>query len=222
MNRPIFFYLFFSVFAFAGLICGAVGVSSLMSRDQIMSKGDKAIGTVIDLDSSNNMTAPIIGFRDSQNRSHVYHSSTYTSIDPYQIGAEVSLYYDPANPEEVTLSDDDFFVWFPFIFLFTHGGVGFGGLFWLERKRRLKNWLDGQGQEIMASFTEVKESHHKGRYFTLICTWTDPYSNIPYTFRSEISRKNPSDYIGMGALVRVLIDPANPKRYWVDNSFAEG
>jgi hypothetical protein len=184
----------------------------------MLAQGQKTIGTVIDLNHSKNMTAPIIGFKDQKGGSHVYHSDTYTNIDPYEVGQALELYYDPADPDKVMLKDGSLIQWIPLLFLFTHGGVGFGGLIWLERKRRLKKWLLNQGQEIMATLTEIKVTSNKGQYYTMICQWEEPYTHVSYTFKSDASRRNPSEFVSIGALIRVLIDPADPKRYWVDDS----
>ncbi len=117
MNKQIFLYPFFSIFALAGLLCGVVAFNSWTSRNLLLSQGQKTIGTVIDLNHSKNMTAPIIGFKDQNGSSHVFHSSTYTNLDPYQIGQEVEIYYDPANPEAVLLEDAGWIHWLPFLFL---------------------------------------------------------------------------------------------------------
>lgn len=106
--------------------------------------------------------------------------------------------------------------------MFFLTSVGFGGLIWLERKHRLKKWLVEQGQEIMATLTEIKETSNKVRYYTMICTWEEPYTHISHTFKREASRRNPSELVAIGVLIRVLIDPANPKRYWLDDTMLQG
>jgi len=214
-------YPFFAIFAIAGLACGLAGFWLVKSRYDLMNDGIKTSGTVIDLNHSENTVAPIIGFNDEWGNSLVYNSSNYTSFDPYKVGQKITLYYDPSDPENVTLEGDGWWNWFPFIFLFTHGGVGIGGLYWLEKKRRLHKWLQQSGHEIQARLTNIKETYNKGRYYTLQCEWSDPYTNTLYTFESESMSKNPSDLIAPGSTLRVLIDPANPKRYWMDTAFLE-
>ncbi|MDO8367223.1 MAG: hypothetical protein Q7T20_10525 [Saprospiraceae bacterium] len=63
---------------------------------------------------------------------------------------------------------------------------------------------------------------NKRRYYSLHCEWIDPYTNTMHTFKSGYISENPSDLIAPGATLRVLIDPNNPKRYWMDTAFLEG
>jgi len=222
MNRQGCLYPFFAIFAVAGLGCGALGVWMVKSRYHLMNEGIKTTWTVIDLNHSKNNVAPVVGFNDERGNPRVYSSSNYTSFESFEIGQKIDLYYDPSNPEDVTLEGEGWWNWFPFIFLFTHGGVGIGGLYWLEKKRRLHQWLQQSGHEVQAKFTGIKETYNKGRYYTVQCEWTDPYTNTLYTFESESSSKDPSGLIGPSATIRVLIDPNNPKRYWMDTAFLDG
>jgi hypothetical protein len=82
----------------------------------------------------------------------------------------------------------------------------------------LRKWLLEQGQEIEAKFTGVDEQTHKGRTsYYIVCNWKDPYTQQEYEFKSDALPEYP--IITLGSAVRVLIDPANPKRYWVQREF---
>jgi hypothetical protein len=216
----IFLYLFFGIFAAAGLACGAWGVSNLLERQHILNEGIQTTGVVEDLSySSKGSRAPIVVFQDSRGDSIRYRSNYSSSMAPFHIGDVVTLRYDPANPESVILDGEGWSAWFPFLFLFTHGGVGIGGIVWMERKRRLKKWLLESGQEVQAKFVEVRAHRGKSTSYTVICTWTDPFTGIGYDFESDSFRRNPEGQIGSNAVLRALIDPANPKRYWLDTDF---
>lgn len=215
-------YLFFAIFAIAGLLCGLLGYYLVQDRNHIMQDGIKTTGRVIDLNHSDNMTAPIVRYEDESGNALHYHSSSYTNIDPYEVGQTVTLYYHPSNPEEVILEGDGWLHLLPFLFLITHGGVGFGGLFWLEKQRRLHQWLQQSGTEVQAQFTGIKEVYNKGRYYSVQCEWTDPLSNQSYVFESEQVSRNPIDQIPASKNIRVLIDPNDPKRYWMDITFMNG
>ncbi|MBC7775218.1 MAG: DUF3592 domain-containing protein [Phycisphaerae bacterium] len=225
MNRQGCLYPFFAIFAIAGLVCGAVGVSGLLSKQHILNEGLKTTGTILDLDrSSKGSVAPVIGFQDEQGNDRVYHSNTYTSESDYQIGQALTIWYLPSDPEsEVALNAFDWADFFPFIFLFSHGGVGIGGLVWLERKRRLRKWLNEYGQEVKARFTKVDTHSGKSTSYSILCEWKDPYTGLVHEFRSDHSSSNPEGLLAShDGLLRVLIDPANPKRYWVDTAFLKG
>jgi len=221
MQRQGCLYPFFAIFAIAGLVCGAIGFSLVKSRYHLLNEGIKTTGTVIEFDHSKNSVAPVVEFNDEWGNAQVYRSSNYSSLGSYEIGQKVTLYYDPSKPEDATLDGEGWWNWFPFIFLVTHGGVGIGGLYWLEKKRRLQNWLQQSGHEVQAKFTGIKETYNKGRYYSVQCEWTDPYTNLLYTFESDSTSKDPTGLIAQGSTVRVLIDPNNPKRYWMDTAFLE-
>ncbi len=222
-NRPGCLYGFFAIFALAGLACGAWGVAGLVSRNRILNEGIKTTGTIVELarSSKGSSVAPVIAFRDSRGDSVVYRSNFYSGVSDYHIGQEMVVQYLPTNPEEdVVVGGMGWTAFFPFIFLLTHGGVGFGGLFWLERKRRRQKWLLEHGQEVKARL--VKVNTHQGKSttrYTLTCEWADPFTGQTHTFESESVPYNPADWVAQhGGSVRVLIDPAKPKRYWVDVS----
>lgn len=218
------FYLFFAIFALAGLACGAWGTYNLYTDYKIKNDGIKAIGTVIELRGSgnNDVFAPVVEFRDDMGYKVVYTSPVYTNMVSYHIGQEIPLWFLPSNPENgVYLDDSGWFTYFPFIFLFTHGGVGIGGLVWLERKRRKINWLKNFGQTVKARYTGSKNVSGKQVGYKALCAWNDPYTQTLYEFESERMSKNPDSFLTPNTHLLVLIDPANPKRYWVDMAFLE-
>jgi len=218
------FYLFFGIFALAGLICGAWGTYNLYTDYTIKNEGIKAIGTIVHLNSSGkgDTYAPVVEFRDELGYKVVYTASVYTNMVSYQIGQQVPLWYMTTDPEhEVYLEGMGWMGYFPFIFLFTHGGVGIGGLVWMEIKRRKINWLKNFGQAVKARYTGSKNVSGKRPAFKAKCEWNDPYTQTLYQFESERMSVNPDSFLSPNSQILVLIDPANPKRYWVDMAFLE-
>jgi hypothetical protein len=215
-------YFFFGIFAAAGLLCGVISLGLVYQRYQVTSEGIQTTGTVVDLLYSKSSVAPVVSYTDESGTKRLYESSSYTSIDPPEIGDQLALYYLPGKPDEVELEGEGLFNLFPLIFFFTHGGVGFGGLYWLEKKRRMHNWLQQHGQSVQAKLVEIRHSANKGRsYYTLRCEWKDPYTQEMHYFESETLSQDPSGRIQVGSVVSVLIDPAKPKRYLVDTSFLD-
>ncbi len=215
-------YFFFGIFAAAGLLCGVISAVLVYGRWNVTHNGIETTGTVVDLRYSKSSVAPVVRFMDESGREHVYESSSYTSVSPAEIGDQLKIYYMPDDPTDVELEGEGWFNLFPLIFFFTHGGVGFGGIYWLEKKRRLYNWLQQFGKEIQAKLTDVKRGSNKGRsYYSLKLEWLDPYTQQLYSFESDTLSTDPSDSLPVGSPVRVLIDPDNPKRYWVDISFLD-
>lgn len=215
-------YFFFGIFAAASLVCGVLSAGLVYFRYQFTSSGIQTTGTVVDLLRSNSSVAPVVSYLDEQGEEHLYQSSSYTSINPPAIGDKLQVYYLPGSPEEIELEGEGWFNLFPLIFFFTHGGVGFGGLYWLEKKRRMYHWLQQHGHAVEAKLVEIRHSAYKGRsYFTLRCAWKDPFTQELYHFESESLSQDPTERLPLGSMVRVLIDPDKPKRYRMDVSFLD-
>lgn len=221
MKSPGCLFGFFSIFAAAGLLCGVVGGFMVYSRFHTKSVGIKTTGKVIDLTyaSKGDDTAPVVSYTNSKGREMVYHSDNFSNFSSLKIGDPVTIWYLPSDPESVVVDGEGWMGWFPFIFFFTHGGVGFGGLFWMIRKMRRMKWLKEQGTEIQARYTHSEGPTGKYSSYTLVCEWTDPLTQTNYTFKSDSLNKNPNDFIATNAKIRVLINPDNPDIYWVDTEF---
>jgi hypothetical protein len=217
MKNAIWGYIFCSLFALVGLGAGIWGFSALYNKYQLVNNGVKTVGKVISLEYSyskgSTTTAPNVLFTTQNGVEKVYSSKFYTNINPYKVGDNVTLWYDPADTDRVAVTSSPWPDAFPLIFLLTHGGIGFGGLFWLERKRRHKKWMEAHGQEVWAKFVE---SRHSGKSYRAVCAWTEPLSKYEHEFLSERMAKDPATFLAVDAPVRVLIDPNNPHRYWMD------
>jgi hypothetical protein len=48
--------------------------------------------------------------------------------------------------------------------------------------------------------------------------WTDPRTGIPYEFRSEALHRRQAKLYTIGERISVLIDPADPNRYYVERA----
>lgn len=216
-------YLFFSIFALAGLACGAWGVHSIYTDYKIRNEGVKTVGEVVELSySGKGSVAPVVSFRDELGYTVVYASQFYTNMVSYEIGQAIPLWYLPEDPARlIYLEGTSWITYFPLIFLFTHGGVGIGGLIWLERWRRKVKWLKNHGQSVKGRYIGAKNVSGKRPSFKAICEWKDPYTGTSHQFESDRIQRNPDTFLSADDTLWVLIDPANPKRYWVDMAFLE-
>jgi Protein of unknown function (DUF3592) len=214
--KEVIGYFFFGLFALAGLVSGGAGAYMMYNQYQIREAGVHTTGVVVAMNrSTKGATAPVVGYTDQAGAYQIYPSNFYSSGNSMSVGDSVSLYYMPQSPDSVVLEGEASFpVWLPFLFLFTHGGVGIGGIIWLERRRRLRIWLRDFGKVVEAKYTAM-EPHRKNGY-RLVCTWTDPYTGLPFEFKSDYMKQAKAQQYAQSGTIRVLIDPDNLKRYWVE------
>ncbi|GAB3327537.1 hypothetical protein GCM10027299_28290 [Larkinella ripae] len=141
MKFPIaegIFLLFFLV----GLTLTGVGYYLFRSRQQLTKTGVATPGVVINLHrvkSNSYPLAPSIRYQTADGQQRVFHSSEGHNPPVYQVGEEVTLYYDPKAPENVHLEGDYFMI-------YIFGGMGLGFLLlsvWSvpECVRQIGAWL---------------------------------------------------------------------------------
>ncbi|HNG90595.1 MAG TPA: hypothetical protein PK858_10330, partial [Saprospiraceae bacterium] len=77
--------------------------------------------------------------------------------------------------------------------------------------------LLNNGQEVSATLVRVATHQSKSdTYYTIVSEWKDPLSGEIYTYTSDSQRSDPTGWLAeQGNLVQVLIDPNDPKRYWM-------
>lgn len=76
------------------------------SRDSVQ-KYKTTIGRVIDYEGrsrqSNRTVAPVIEYRPDDGKLRLYYHDVYSRPPAYEIGEEVTVYYDPTNPDNANL-----------------------------------------------------------------------------------------------------------------------
>lgn len=104
--------------AYAGVGWGLLWLGKALWRDQIAFRkvAVKTTGTVTEVlktrrrdgghrgDQWTTYSAPVVEFRANGDTPVVYRSSTYTSPNPYKVGMEIPVWYDPSNPSDAQLS----------------------------------------------------------------------------------------------------------------------
>lgn len=84
----------------------------------------------------------------------------------------------------------------------------------LVRKAR---WMEARGERIVAKVTSVQHDKKKAstgamhHFYTVTATWTNPQTGQTYTFWKYFFDEDPDKTFS--ALVPVIIDPRNPRRY---------
>lgn len=218
-NVWIFFFgIFASVGGCMGLVAGVVGYDTYKLR----ATGERTTGEVVEMNGG----TPVVEFQTLDGGLHRYTSTVSSDPPSYHVGEAVKVWYNPENPDDVLLGGWESWL-IPIIFGFffvVFGGVGFGGLFGQFAKNKKRVWLRDQGKPLEVEMTGVflnSSLKVNGRSpWVIQAQWLDATTNTMYTFESDNIWYDPTNYIGENAKkLRVLIDPDNPKAYWMDTSF---
>ena len=219
-----FFFFFFGIFAFVGSILGLVAGVLWFGEIDIQNKGERSEGRVVDMLYSDGAQAPVVEFPLGDGSIHQYSSNLYSSPPSYEVGEMVELWYDPNNPDRVSMAGMD--SWFaPVIlgvFFLVFGGIGYGGLIYQILKWRDVVKLKRSGTAVEAKLAGIYQNGSvtmNGKHpWVIKCEWKDSLSNKTYTYISEHIWYDPTDYV-QGDTMRVLIDPNDPGMYYVDTAF---
>jgi hypothetical protein len=82
------------------------------------------------------------------------------------------------------------------------------------------SWLPQHGKQITAVITSIRHETGKSAWgilrdnYYVTASWTNPRTGRTYTFWTWIMNARPM--YAIGSLIRVLIDPNNPKHYALD------
>jgi hypothetical protein len=209
-----------------GLLVGAGALRAHTSS--FLAHASHAQGTVVALQpkrSDNSTTySPVVHFKHG---TEVIEFTSSTSSNPpgYHVGETVPVLYLDSDPYNAKL-DFFFSLWGGAVIL---GGIGTvflligGGMILVPlRRKRVDDYLAHQGVPIEADIQSVginTDVSINGRNpFRIVAQWQDPATAKVHVFESHNIWFDPSSYIKQKA-IRVFVDPANPKKYYVDVSF---
>lgn len=217
------------IFTPIGLIFAAVGGWLYLEDRSLAESGIRAQGTVVELvrsrDSDGDYTyRPVVEFLDESGTRHAFTGSVGSNPPSRSVGETVDVIYKPWSPGNAMI--DGFFDRFFLPLIFAGMGalfaaIGGGMLFAWFRRRRIIAQLRVSGLPINAKFVECyRDTSTKvnGRSpWRVACQATHPATGKLQSFRSDAIWVDPSEQL-KGRDLRVLIDPARPKRYFVDLS----
>ncbi|GAB3946315.1 hypothetical protein GCM10028805_16600 [Spirosoma harenae] len=112
----LFIFLFFSI----GVLFLSIAYYIYYSSQQLIKEWIMTKGVVIGMHRMKPReypVAPSIRYQTQDGRERVFHSSEGRNPPAYQIGDEVTMYYDPGNPEKVQLEGD-------YLMVYVMGGFG--------------------------------------------------------------------------------------------------
>ncbi|ACT92580.1 hypothetical protein Dfer_1332 [Dyadobacter fermentans DSM 18053] len=138
------FALFTLLFFTVGAVFAVISYTIYRNNQNLIEHGIETTGVVIDLHRLKPREyplAPSIRFVKKGGSEHVFHSSEARNPPAYQIGEQVTLYYDPADPDNVHLEGN---------YLFVYVFAGMAAMFWLfsiwnigSAVREIFQWIAG-------------------------------------------------------------------------------
>lgn len=229
MPMPRSFAWIGAAFLAVGLVFAAVGVWVWTGDRALAERGAHTTGTVIDLarryDNDGGTTyRPVVAFRDAAGTRHRFVGQVGSNPPAHSPGETVAVIYDPAAPGRAMIDGfmDRYFL--PLVFGGMGGlfaAIGGGMLFAFVRRRRIVAQLRETGVPISARFVECYRdtgTRVNGRSpWRVVGQATHPATGKVRSFKSDAIWVDLSEHLS-GRDIRVLIDPARPKRYLVDLS----
>ena len=221
----------------AGVVLLFFGFKLLFSTRSFIKTATETNGEVIrvdlssstDTDSSGNRSTstnyrPVVNFTTSDGQDITFASSVASNPSPYEVGDKVTVLYNPLRPHDAKIKS---FVqlWIGTLIV---GGLGIlftliGLLisFFVMKSFRLKKWLLQNGQALDTDYQncEINSSItiNGSNPYVITSQWKDPTTNTTYVFKSEDIWYNPKEFLA-GKKIKVLVDPKNYKRYYMDIS----
>jgi hypothetical protein len=227
MKKPGLFSVIFGLVG-TGLLVGAALLA--ISTRSFIATAKPASGTVIEMiavrDNDGSVTyKPVVEFTTMDGATHSFASNTSSNPPSYRVGEGVEVLYAPDDPNDARIRGFGS-LWLAPIILAGIGtvfaSIGFGILIVVARRKRLTEWLQRHGTEVHAEFASVEKNTSlkvNGRSpWRIISQWHNPSTGEVHVFNSENLWFDPESYV-TSKQVRVLIDPQDPKRYYVDVSF---
>jgi hypothetical protein len=136
--------LFVAFFFAIGLTFCAISYHFYRSGEDLIANGIKAKGIVVGMHRIKRLEFPIapsVRFFTQDGKEHVWHSSDGRNPPAYFVGQEVTLHYNPNDPDDVILENDKLLV-------YVFGGMGLVFMFisvWGigSAVRNIWNWIFG-------------------------------------------------------------------------------
>jgi hypothetical protein len=181
-------------------------VESVITREHKSSKGTKTI------------TEATIAFRDQAQETH-----RIVVKEKLVEGATLQIIYLPSEPESARTEQGNS-PWtraaVPFGFGVLFETVALVILLIMLRRGSDIAWLIKNGERIQTTAIRIERHSSKRkkggrrRSYNLVCRWRDPRSGQDVELESDTLRHSPDMLLGQTVLA--YIDPANPKRYFID------
>jgi hypothetical protein len=138
-------------------------------------------------------------------------------------GDKVMIYYDPLSPQKIDFGDT---IGYNMRGVYAGGFLFLLGIFFIIRQSltdKANKQLIRSGMKIAAEFVSVSrnDKYRMGdkNPWLINCRWTDIRNSKEYYFQSKDYTIDPGAYLVGKTHLEIYIDPADPGKYYMDNSF---
>ncbi|WP_281232747.1 DUF3592 domain-containing protein [Flavobacterium gelatinilyticum] len=217
------------VFTAIGLALLAGALYLYLDKKDFLKNAETVQGTVVELiskRSDNSITyAPVISFTTKEGNKIEFTSSVSSNPSSYNVGESVEVLYDPKAPNKANINGFSS-LWIGPLILGILGVIffliGFIIILYGITKQKKKRYLLDNGKRISTTFNEVRLNYSlvvNGRHpYQIVSQWLDTQTNKLYVFESENIWFDPTEFVKTDE-IKVVIDPKNPKKYYMDISF---
>ncbi|MFD1602275.1 DUF3592 domain-containing protein [Flavobacterium artemisiae] len=217
------------VFLIIGLALLGGAFYLYQNKQAFLDKAVKVQGTVTDLIASRSDKSttyrPVVSYTTKDGKQIEFTSSVGSNPPSYHEGETVEIFYDPADPYDADING---FVslWLAPLILGIIGTIffliGFLIILFGKMKQKKIEDLKFNGKSIITKFDHADLNYNykvNGRSpYVIYSQWLNPATNELHLFKSENIWFDPNNFIPSEG-IKVLIDPSNPKKYYMDISF---
>lgn len=190
------------------------------------------MGRVVDVESSRSSGShgtsfsyyPVVEYQAPSGEKIRFRSSVGTNPPSHNTGESVGVMFDAKNPHHAKI-DSFSDTWLLSTVLCGMGLpfaiIGLLTIFFQIRRRIRMSRARNHGQPVSAKIVEVGLDQsleiNGHRPFVITAQWQDPGTGLVHIFKSEQIWYDPRQFI-KGDSIKVLVEPGNPKCYYVDIS----
>jgi hypothetical protein len=225
MGLPRYVWYFVLIPGLLFLIGGLISGFKVWEAERLIARTE---GTVVQIETSGTLGLEFstkVKFSTPDGKPHSFITQT-DSVNAYRVGHKLKVVYDIDDPEHARIDVIKQWPWAgPIIFaiwgliLASVGGIP---LYFRARKNRRADWLKLNGRSVDANLSGVLRNRDltvNGRNpYRIGAQWTDPATGKLCQFMSDNLWTDPSPEL-TSRTIRVLIDPNDAKRYWMDLDF---
>jgi len=205
-----------SMCVIVGVVFMLVGINEKNKYSEFRKNAVEHSATITEIEKRNDNSKVYVKYtvsgQEYKNTLGYYTSGMY-------VGKEITIYYNPENPNDIQASGFGAYIIFGFGAVCFLAGAGwiFAGI----KRKNLKQMLISMDYVVHAEFESVDHDtslkvNGKSPY-KILCRWVDKGDSITYLYKSENIWYNPSKTIKDKGITTfpVYINPNNPKQYYI-------